>query len=86
MIQCKLSLLFYIKRKKNSLKLSGKQINNEERFGTAINQKHPEDAFQGLSIQNDDEGVDDFFDGFGKDQFFQVKYLDNLFSMKIILV
>ncbi|XP_023323720.1 cyclin-T2 isoform X2 [Eurytemora carolleeae] len=42
----------------------------QQRFGTAINQKHPEDAFQGLNIQNDD-GVDDFFDGFGKDQFFQ---------------
>lgn len=47
----------------------------QQRFGTAINQKHPEDAFQGLNIQNDDEGVDDFFHGFGNDQFFKVKYL-----------
>ena len=60
----------------------------QQQFGTAIDQKYPKEAFQGLNIQNDDEEKDKFFHGFGKDQFFQVKYLDNqsFFNIEIILV
>ena len=45
----------------------------QKRFGTAENQKYSQEGFRGQNIQSEEEEGDDFFQGFGKDKFFQVK-------------